>query len=390
MTHKSASTKETLSVSGGQKSSSKSKRWLVIGVIVFLSIGALGAGLRYLEQSAEEEKRQQKNPLAAKNKSLLSAINPFSPSPTPSPTPLPLSKQYIYAGSRLLAVKDAGVDTPVPSDLTVWRPGNGIWYCLGGPGSQGFQVNWGNGALGDVPVPGDYDGDTKTDLAIWRPASGNVGAWWIYRSSNGTFYLENLGYENEKPVQADYDGDGKTDVAMFNPSDGTWRITYSSNSTTYTTTYGASGDLGIPADYTGDGKSDMAVWRNSTASFHAYDMTTGNVLSQSVGLSGDKPVTGDFDGDGRFDFATWRPSDNKWRIHQSGSGQLFTLEWGIQSTDIAVPSDYDADGKTDIAVWRSSGTYTGYWFILKSGDGQLRMEQWGSTGDIPVPSKYRR
>jgi hypothetical protein len=37
-------------------------------------------------------------------------------------------------------------------------------------------IEWGSGALNDVPVPGDYDGDGRGDLAVWRPATGRSDA----------------------------------------------------------------------------------------------------------------------------------------------------------------------------------------------------------------------
>jgi beta-N-acetylhexosaminidase len=54
-------------------------------------------------------------------------------------------------------------------DLAIWRPSTGTWWVRGGQ-----TVQWGQ--PGDIPVPGDFTGDGKPDLAIWRPSTGT---WWV-------------------------------------------------------------------------------------------------------------------------------------------------------------------------------------------------------------------
>lgn len=52
-----------------------------------------------------------------------------------------------------------------------------------------------------------------------------------------------------------------------------------------------------------------------------------------------------------------------------------------------MPGDYDGDGKTDYAVWRQD---TGYWYILRSSDGEAASQQWGTSEDKPMNRPVHR
>ena len=52
------------------------------------------------------------------------------------------------------------------------------------------------GSDGDLPAPGDYDGDGKTDAAVFRPAGAT---WFISRSTGGT-QIVGFGVNGDQPI----------------------------------------------------------------------------------------------------------------------------------------------------------------------------------------------
>jgi len=269
----------------------------------------------------------------------------------------------------------ANFDGDRKTDMAVWTPSSGNWSVIDSSTSK--MITFQYGTSGDVIVPGDYDGDGKTDYAVWRPSNGT---WYADLSSTGAHVSQQWGESGDIPVPGDYDGDGKTDYAVWRPSDGTWHVIQSTGSATIVTQWGENGDIPVPADYDGDGQRDYAVWRPSDGTWHVIQSSTGGTLRQQWGVSTDIPVAGDYDGDTKADFAVFRPSDGTWYVLQSSDGTEVKTAYGT-STDIPVPGDYDGDEKTDVAVWRPSNAT---FYILQSSNGTHIASALGSSTDIPV------
>ncbi|MBC7910897.1 MAG: VCBS repeat-containing protein [Pyrinomonadaceae bacterium] len=267
------------------------------------------------------------------------------------------------------------------TDLAVWNPASGNWQIINSSNNSVRTQAWGAASFSDVPVPGDYDGDGKTDLAVFRM---NEGVWYIFNSQNGTVKIQPWGANGDKPVPGDYDGDGRTDIAVFRA--GAWYVLQSSNNSLFSQQFGTATDRTAQGDFDGDGKTDLAVFRPSNGAWYIRKSANGALRVQAWGASGDIAVPGDYDGDFKTDVAVWRATSGFWYILRSSNESLQAQQWGNQSfDDKAAPGDYDGDGKADLAVWRAG---SGYWYVSRSSDAAVISQQWGQSGDVPLPSTY--
>ncbi|MBK9063704.1 MAG: SBBP repeat-containing protein [Acidobacteria bacterium] len=298
-------------------------------------------------------------------------------SSTNFPTLGPLQGTFGGAGTDAFVTKFSGFavtngdfDGDGKTDVTVYRPSSGTWWTHQSVNGAVSARTFGNST--DLPVPGDYDGDGKADVAIYR-----TGTWWILRSTTGTPAVQQWGISTDVPVPGDYDGDGKADIAVFRG--GTWYVLRSSDASAQIQAWGVSGDVPVPGDYDGDGRTDIAVFRPSSGTWFILRSSGGSFIT-TFGAGGDIPVAGDFDGDGKTDVAIYRPSTGTWWILRSTDVSFTARAFGL-ATDIPAPGDYDGDGKTDLAIYRPS---TGTWWIVRSSAGTSTAEQWGLPTDKPA------
>ena len=229
------------------------------------------------------------------------------------------------------------------SDIAVFRPSQGLWAIRGVT-----RVYFGQ--AGDIPVPGDYNGDKRTEIGIFRPSTG----LWSWRAAGGAVNRSHFGQNGDIPVPMDPNDDGKTDMVIFRPSTGLWAV--KDFGRFY---FGRTGD--IPLGFT----VAIAIFRPSTGLWEVR-----NGWRAYFGKEGDIPVPTRHTVTPGWAPGIFRPATGMWAL------------WGLtrayygESSDQPVPADYSGDGSDDIAVFRDS---SGLWSVRN-----LFRVYHGKPGDIAV------
>lgn len=294
------------------------------------------------------------------------------------------------------------------------------WYSQKSTGGVSI-VSWGysplDGSYSDWSAAADYDGDGKTDIAVWREATpqpgfpfGQQAYFYILYSGTGTYTVVPWGRSRNDnyadfPVKGDFDGDGTDDVAISRQivTGGNQRYYYvlQSRDGTRIEQFGISGDNSVIADYDGDGKADLAVARPTcfvefTCQYDFIIRRSSDLTLQVRRFGYVRPdyvmPNGDFDGDGKADIAVWGGNsqgggNGVWSWIRSSDNVTESVRWGFNEfTDGTAQGDYDGDGRTDLAIYRRNTfgdcNIPSYFWIRGSTMG-TQVIQWGTCHTHP-------
>ncbi len=338
--------------------------------------------------------------------------------------------------SRLEQVKECSAAACLDPISVSWNdqaaPDGGFRLVTPGGGEYQSDLRFDPGAN---IIPGDFNGDGKTDFirqerSAWANDSnksfsvylsyGN-GAFHIVRPTGADFQEWMRDDHGVNIIPGDYNGDGKTDFirqekgAWDDNVEGTFSVYFSRGDGNFNIARPGGGEYQdllrhdpgvriIPGDFNGDGKTDFlrqeqGGWDDDgIGGFDVYfsrgngyfDIRTPANPGALRFDHGVNIITGDYNGDGITDFI--RQEKGGWDDDETDSFQVYLSRGDGNFTIVTpggvayqkdlrfdpgtniIPGDFNGDGKTDFIaqgniIWAPSGDRTFFRVYLSRGDG---------------------
>jgi predicted secreted protein len=200
---------------------------------------------------------------------------------------------------------------------------------------------WLHGELCDssYPLTGDWDDDSRTDVAAYYPGDGNwevalsTGSNFVYTGPtwlHGELYESSYPYRSSYPLAGDWNGDGRTDILVYYPDDGNWEVALSTGSNFVYSGNWLGGQLyrssyPLAGDWNGDGRTDLLVYYPGDGNWEVALSTGSNFVYSGNWLGGQLydssyPLAGDWNDDDRTDILAYYPDGGNWEVALSTSG----------------------------------------------------------------------
>lgn len=220
----------------------------------------------------------------------------------------------------------------------------------------------------DLPLIGDWDGDGRQTVGLYRPGTRQFG----YKNVNDTSSAAVVGIGGDPgdiPLVGRWNAALTHDeVGLFRPSNGTFYYAPDNSGRLDASllTGAESGDVPISGDWNGDGIDTFGLWRPSTRTAYGWTSNTTAdhpAVAAGIGNPGDLPVIGDWNADGIDTVGLFRGSTTMYNIFYG------TDPRGPDADPAGVPfgnpyekpvaGDFDGDGSDGLGTF-NSGTHLFY------------------------------
>ncbi len=267
------------------------------------------------------------------------------------------------------------------TDIGIYRDGT-LFVSANRSGQVTHTENFGVAA--DRPWPGYYDfrrvvHAPPMSMAVFRPGTATIFTNFPTQPNPNTARV--YGAASDLIATGDFNGNTVTDVAIFR--NGGWHIDFNRDGTSdQFVIFGQAGDIPLGGDVNNDGAADLIVFRNgtwfvSTARNGQADLVSG------YGQQGDLPAVGDLNADGVLDRAIYR--QGTWHIDLGFNGTADSfVGFGGAAEDKPFLADFNNDRKADLGIFRD-----GTWFIDTTRTGRAAIiTSYGIARDVPIPGYY--
>ena len=255
--------------------------------------------------------------------------------------------QFVDAGTPLGRVGESGGVSGAHLHVEQ-RYGGTVQRPVFGGASYAFGSTTASANCPDVPLAGDWDGDGRDEVAVFRRTPAGVFAMY---SAEGSLPQVVFGRGFDAPVTGDWNGDGVAQVGVRRQRTRTFLLRRP-DGTAVRRQFGLVGDLPVTGDWDGDGDSDLGVWRPGAARFRLLQPDDTQRVVR-LGAAGSQPVTGDWDGDGTTDVGVYDAATATFALRWTaadGSTATSSVLLGSGS-DLPVTGDWNGDGVSDLGTW---------------------------------------